>query len=113
MELKLANRSILNCLELAAEKGVWIYITKKHRNLGKTTALVEFARLNHYTILVPNSMLEKHIKQWSGYRNVKSINSLTLNPLDPIVFEEGCKAEDINKLINKGHIVVTGFMLEN
>lgn len=47
MKLQLANRSIYNCLELAAKRE-YIEIELRHRKLGKTTALIQFAKENGY-----------------------------------------------------------------
>lgn len=113
MEFNLAHRSIFNCLELAAEKGELINTTRKHRKLGKTTALVEFARLNDLYILTPSTEAGKIIEKYFKYKKVKSINSKTFDGIQYAVIEEGCTNESIQELKNKGVIVVTGYLFDN
>lgn len=113
MELQLAHRSIFNSLELAARTGELINTNRKNRKLGKTTALVEFARLNDYTILTPNSGVAKLINKYFGYKKVKSIKSYTLDALPGVVIEEGCTSEDIQSIKNQGINIITGFLFDD
>ncbi len=56
MELNLSYMSISDLLEKAAEKNELIYVRERQRCLGKTTALIQFARENNSPIL--------RIEQW-------------------------------------------------
>lgn len=107
--MKLANRSIYNLLELASAKKETITTTINHRKLGKTKALIQFAKDNKYYVLTGNETIAKLIKKEYGYRQVKGIDSM-LDGLGPFfVFDECCPIEKIEKLKESGFIILTGF----
>lgn len=108
MEIKLANRSLYNLLEVAAERKEPIITKLNHRKLGKTKALIEFARDNNYTVLVGNGTIAKMLIKEYGYRQIRSINS-NIEGIMYFVFDECCAKEDISKLVNGGNLVLTGF----
>lgn len=113
MNFELANRSILNLLELASLKKEWIYTESRHRKLGKTKALIQFAKENDYLVVVPNNMVAKMYRRVHGYERVRSVRSTLWDGTPPIVFDEGCTKEQIESLDKFGVTVVTGFMKRN
>lgn len=120
LNLELANRSILNCLELAAEKGEFINTKSNQRCLGKTKALIQFAKENGNIVLVNNHIFARALQKQYGYELIKGID-YTIEGIDglgrivflrPIVFDEGCSPAHINELARNGHQIITGFMSE-
>ncbi|API92708.1 MULTISPECIES: hypothetical protein [unclassified Virgibacillus] len=109
MKLQLANRSIYNCLELAAAKNEYIETELRHRKLGKTTALIQFAKENGYVVLVGSVNEADFLTKELGYR-FKSINSRTLDGFPPFVFDESVTRKQIEKIKESGHIIITGFI---
>lgn len=110
MDLKLANRSILNLLELAGAKGEYIETELRHRKIGKTTALIQYAKENGYTVLVGNGTEAKYLEKEFGYRLIKSINSHSLEGLPFFVFDESVTKEQVQELKENGQVVLTGFL---
>lgn len=108
MEMKLAHRSLYNLLEIAAERKEPIITELKHRRLGKSKALIDFARDNNYTVLVGNGTIAKYFIKEYGYRNIKSINS-NLDGHKGFVYDECCSKKEISALIKSGQLVLTGF----
>jgi len=108
MEIKLANRSLYNLLEIAAERKEPIMTKLNHRKLGKTKVLIEFAKDNNYTVLVGNGTIAKMLIKEYGYRQIKSIKS-NLDGYVHFVFDECCAKEDIDLLLEGKQLVLTGF----
>ncbi|MGG3800453.1 hypothetical protein [Metabacillus fastidiosus] len=113
MKLKLANSSILNCLELAAKKKEFIYTKHHQKGLGKTTALIQFAKENNYVVLVPNQTVARTLRKYFDYQGISNIDSSTLEGFGMVVFDEGCTSKQIEKMKSAGNIVVTGFLVQN
>lgn len=109
MKLELANRSILNLLEIAAAKGEYIDVQLKNRKLGKTKALIQFAKENDYTVLVGSVTEAKFLIKEYGYRSIKSVNSYTLEGFSFFVFDESVTKKQVDTLRKNGKIVLTGF----
>ena|SRR5690625_3857700 len=109
MEIKLAERSLYNLLEVAAERKEPIITELKHRELGKTTALIEFAKDNGYTVLVGNGTIARHLSKEHGYAWIKSIRSNCMDGHKGFVFDECCPTEFIEKMIKQGRPILTGF----
>jgi hypothetical protein len=116
MEMLLGLRSIYNLLEVGAAKHELINIDIRHRKLGKTHALVEFARNHHYMILVGNGTRAKLIKQEFNYDLVRSINSNFDGAECECVTEDGITREQIDQFYQKwdkfGMIITTGFVYD-
>jgi hypothetical protein len=114
LNLELANRSILNCLELAAEKGEFIYTRRDQRRLGKSKALIQFAKENGYVVLVHSQIVAREFKKRYEYQFIKEIDypNRYLDGLGPFVFDEGCSPAHINELTRHGFKIITGFMSE-
>lgn len=108
MEIKLAHRSLYNLLEVAAAKREPIITELKHRRLGKTKALINFASDNDYTVLVGSGTIAKMLIKEYGYRQIKSINS-NLDGYMHFIYDECCAKEDINVLLRDKQLIITGF----
>jgi hypothetical protein len=118
MNLQLANRNIRTTLEIASVKNEFIYVRTNQRGIGKTRALIEFAKENNYTVIVPHPFLVKIYIQEYGYNNIRNVNRKwrdgelqNLDGVGPLVFEEGVEEKTIKELIKSGHAVVTGYLL--
>lgn len=109
MEIELAHRSLYNLLEIGAEKRELIVTELKHRKLGKTKALVYFARDNGYTVLVGSETIAKMLIKEYGYRHIRSVQSKTLDGQKGFVCDECCPKEAIDKMICGGQPIFTGF----
>lgn len=109
MEIKLAHRSLYNLLEIGAEKRELIVTELKHRKLGKTKALVDFARDNGYTVLVGSGTIAKMLIKEYGYRHIRSVQSKVLDGHKGFVCDECCSKELIDKIIYSGQPIFTGF----
>lgn len=109
MKLELANRSILNCLELSAQKKEYIYINLNQRYIGKSHALIQFAKENNYAVIVGSNAIAKDHRIRFDYQNIYSIHSTFIDGL-PFVFDECCRVDQINLLIKSGQTVITGFI---
>lgn len=110
MKLQLAYRSIYNYLELAAAKGEIIQTELKHRKLGKTKALIQFAKDNDYTVLVGSGAIAEFLIKEHGYRNIRTIKSKALDGHKGFVFDQCCSREDVKKLKDEGQPIITGFL---
>lgn len=109
MKLYLANRSIYNLLELAAAKREFIETELRHRKIGKTKALIEFAKDNNYTVLVGSNKIARMFMREYNYREIRTIKSKVLDGVKGFVFDECCSKEDIEKMISSGQHIITGF----
>lgn len=107
--MELAFRSIYNVLEVSAERKQIINTTISHRKIGKTKALIQFAKDNDYCVLVGSKIIAKALIKEYGYKKIRSINSACLDGLPPFVFDECCPREKIEQMKKNGHIILTGF----
>ncbi|WP_339161789.1 hypothetical protein [Siminovitchia sp. FSL W7-1587] len=110
MELRLANRTIYNLLEIAALKDEYIRTLINHRKIGKTSALVQFAKDNGYFVLVGSTAIAKFLIREHDYKNIRTVNSIALDGIPGFVFDECCPIDRINQLKEKGFNIVTGFV---
>lgn len=110
MKLYLANRSIYNLLELAAAKREFIETELRHRKIGKTKALIEFAKDNNYTVLVGSNKIARMFMREYNYREIRTIKSKVLDGVKGFVFDECCSKEDVEKLILSKQPIITGFL---
>jgi hypothetical protein len=80
------------------------------RQIGKTSALISFARLNNYSAIVKNLNYAREYadKHCSGYKNIyaDSINSIRGLSNINVVVDEGV---DVDRLIKNGFNVITGY----
>lgn len=114
MRLHLSDKTIYENLETAARNNSFLTTELRHRTLGKTTALIQFAKQRGYTVLVPNKTMVKHLINEHGYERIDCVNSLFLDGERNYVFDEGVTEEDIDRLTRiKGINIITGFMKSN
>lgn len=86
-------------LVLAAEEKRYVYVDEFLRGIGKTTALIEYAREIGATIIVPNSAIATWIKSAYDVDVVTSINLRGSIPEGkPVVFDEGINPLNLSKL---------------
>lgn len=111
MKMHLANRSIYNLLELAAAKGGLIEVSIRHRGIGKTKALVEYANDNGFYVLVQNNDQARVLSKEYGCKRVKSINGV-LDGIRHVVVDETITRGQIAKAKAAGLFIVTGFVRE-
>lgn len=109
MKMHLANRSIYNLLELAAAKGELIEVNIRHRGIGKTKALVQFANENGFHVLVQNNHQAKMLSKEYGCERVKSINGV-LDGIRHVVIDETITWKQIGEAKAAGMFIVTGFV---
>src|SRR5699024_8523561 len=102
-------RSLYKTLEISAERREPILTEIKHRKLGKTTALIEFAKDNGYTVLVGSNEIARHLSKEHSYEWIKSIRSKCLYGHKGFVFDECCPTEIIEKMMQEGQPILTGF----
>ncbi|KIO60029.1 hypothetical protein B4143_2758 [Bacillus subtilis] len=109
MELNLSYMSISELLEKAAENNEIIYTRSNQRLLGKTTALIQFARENNSPILMHDSRVAKDYQElhpdltFISYENEIAIDGLT-----NVVCDEGVPLCVVERLHGLGQLL-TGF----
>lgn len=109
--LELADKSIYeNLVDASKNKKIIQIIENQQRVIGKTTALIKFAKDNGYYVLVGSDNIARMLIRYSGYKRIRSIDSRSLDSLSGIVVDECCSREKIQKLIDHGQLVVTGFV---
>lgn len=115
MKLDLSQRSIKECLELATRRGEHVLTNRHQRVIGKTTALIEFAIEHKYIVVVNDDAIANGLRFEFNYERIVGMNRIhALNIIDglnkEIVFDECCKPEQIEQLVNQGFKVITGFI---
>ncbi|AFU14600.1 Putative oxidoreductase [Bacillus thuringiensis MC28] len=115
MKLNLSQRNIKECLELATRRGEHVLTNRYQRMIGKTTALIEFAKENNYIAIVNCDAIANELRFEFNYEKIIGIDRHhRLHKLsedsNAIVFDECCKPEQIEQLVNLGFKVITGFV---
>lgn len=115
MKLDLSQRSIKECLELATRRGEHVLTNRHQRVIGKTTALIEFAIEHKYIVVVNDDAIANGLRFEFNYERIVGMDRIhALNIIDglnkEIVFDECCKPEQIEQLVNRGFKVITGFI---
>ncbi|MCY7912264.1 hypothetical protein [Bacillus haynesii] len=111
-ELNLAHTSILELLEKAAEKNELIHVRARQRRVGKTSALIQFARENNYTILTKKTMERSYQQRHPDLNIIGYADGSELDGLSNVVCDEGIPRDTVKRLHKLG-ILLTGFILEN
>ncbi|MEK5100370.1 hypothetical protein [Bacillus sp. FSL W8-0848] len=111
-ELNLAHTSILELLEKAAEKNELIYVRARQRRVGKTTALLEFARKNNYPVLAKREVARSYQRRYPDLNIIGYVDGSELDGLYNVVCDEGIPKDAVKRLHKRG-ILLTGFILEN
>jgi len=113
VDLILSDKSIYESLVSVKDNRVLISVRQgQQRAIGKTTALIKFAKENGYTVLVGNNAIAKMLAKHFKYNNIRSINSV-LDGLGGVVVDECCPCDLVQKLVNRGHLLVTGFVKQD
>lgn len=68
MRLHLSDKTIYENLKIAGNRGEFITVELYHRLLGKTTALIQFAKDNDYVVLVQSEAMAKYLKRDHEYK---------------------------------------------
>ncbi|KND05469.1 hypothetical protein BHT95_21135 [Bacillus paralicheniformis] len=108
-ELNLAHASILELLEKAAEKNELIFVRQGQRRLGKTTALLEFARKNNYPVLTKREVARCYQLEHPDLNIIGYVDGSEVDGLYNVVFDEGVPRDAVKRLYKLG-ILLTGFV---
>ncbi|UZN54088.1 hypothetical protein [Bacillus paralicheniformis] len=108
-ELNLAHMSISDLLEKAAEKNELIYIRPGQKKIGKTSALIQFARENHYPILMNEIAALDYQRIHPDLNIIGYVDGSELDGLNNVICEEGIPFDAVKRLYRLGHII-TGFI---
>ncbi|MEC5235511.1 hypothetical protein P9C88_20955 [Bacillus licheniformis] len=108
-ELNLAHMSISDLLEKAAEKNELIFVRSQQRRLGKTTALLEFARKNNYPVLTRKEVASFYQLEHPDLNIIGYVDGSEVDGLYNVVFDEGVPRDAVKRLYKLG-ILLTGFV---
>ncbi|WP_345805898.1 hypothetical protein [Bacillus subtilis] len=113
MELKLANRSIFDSLEEALSKRELIVTNERQRKIGKTTALMLFAKRKRLPVMVRETLKRDYSKKYPdvqifGHKEVVNRDGLPLT----VLCDEGVPKETI-EFLRSMWIGVSGFLNES
>ncbi|WP_303752595.1 oxidoreductase [Bacillus velezensis] len=107
--LNLAKFSILELLEKAAVDRELVYVRAGQRCLGKTTALIEFARKYDCEILVQRNMLGYYKTEHPDVKVRSHLSEKWVTASDRFVCDEGVPQDAIDALRRGGNLI-TGFV---
>ncbi|XSD74730.1 oxidoreductase [Bacillus subtilis] len=110
--LNLAKFSILETLEKAAVDRELVYVRAGQRCLGKTTALIEFARKHDCEIMVHRNMLGYYKAAHPDVKVRSHMSEKWVTPSDRFVCDEGVPQDAIDALRRGGNLI-TGFVKVN
>ncbi|MDE1424937.1 hypothetical protein [Bacillus licheniformis] len=110
-ELNLAHTSILELLEKAAEKNELIYVRARQRCVGKTTALLEFARKNNYSVLTKREIARCYQIEHPDLNIIGYVDGSEVDGLYNVVCDEGIPKDAVKRLHKLG-VLLTGFVRE-
>jgi hypothetical protein len=100
------NQALVNTLEKGAILRKLIEVNPYQRGIGKTTALIEFAKKYGVGVVVKNKMVAKNLRDTTKYPHICSENEIMRGMPIKVVIDEGV---DLDKLTNAGLEVITGF----
>lgn len=110
MELNLSFISISELLEKAAESNEIIYTRSNQRLLGKTTALIQFARENNSPVLMHDPRIAKDYQELHpDLTFICYENEIALDGLTNVVCDEGVPLSVVERLHGLGQLL-TGFV---
>lgn len=109
MRLEDDHKSLEYLLEEAALLREPIIVNKNHRRIGKTTALVNFARKHGYTVLVGRASIAREIKNHFRYSKVEYARKHLLDGHKGFVYDECCPSDLLDYLKNIRRDIITGF----
>ncbi|MGN7305357.1 oxidoreductase [Bacillus subtilis] len=107
--LNLAKFSVLETLEKAAVDRELVYVRAGQRCLGKTTALIEFARKHDCEIMVHRNMLGYYKTEYPDVKVRSHLSEKWVTPSDRFVCDEGVPQDAIDALKRGGNLI-TGFV---
>ena len=107
--LNLAKFSILETLERAAVDRELVYVRAGQRCLGKTTALIGFARKHDCEIMVHRNMLGYYKAVHPDVKVRSHMSEKWVTPSDRFVCDEGVPQDAIDALRRGGNLI-TGFV---
>ncbi|WP_456270488.1 hypothetical protein M1E15_07670 [Bacillus sp. JZ76] len=110
MDLNLSYMSISDLLEKAAESNEIIYTRSNQRLLGKTSALIQFARKNNSPVLMHDPRIAKDYQELHPDLTFISYeNEIALDGLTNVVCDEGVPLSVVERLHGLGQLL-TGFV---
>ncbi|XOT28935.1 oxidoreductase [Bacillus subtilis subsp. subtilis] len=107
--LNLAKSSIFDTLEQAAVESELVYVRAGQRCLGKTTALIEFARKYDCEIMVHHTMLAYYKTEHPDVKVRSHLSEKWVTPSDRFVCDEGVP-QDVIDALRRGGNLITGFV---
>lgn len=100
------NRSLVNILERGAILREFIEVNPLQRQIGKTTALIEFAKKYDVGVIVKNKTVAESLRNLTNYPHIYAESEVRGIPINKVVTDEGV---DLDKLTDTGIKVLTGF----
>lgn len=106
------NDNIEELLEYAMKEKQFIYTNESTRGIGKTTALVKFAKKHNFIILEPTYSRVNNIKKEFNYDKILCSNSICIlrGMTENFVFDDG--VYNFKELKNVGVDILTGFFTD-
>ncbi|MDS9998627.1 hypothetical protein [Bacillus atrophaeus] len=108
-DLNLAYMSISDLLEKAAEKNELIYILPEQKKIGKTSALIQYARDNHCRVLMDKLAAIHNQRIHPDIEFIPYEDGSELDGYENVVCDEGVPFDAVKRLHELGHIL-TGFI---
>lgn len=108
-DLNLAHMSISELLEKAAEKNELIYIWPKQKMIGKTSALIQYARENHCPVLMNKLNAINNQRLHPDIEFIPYEDGSELDGYDNVVCDDDVPFDAVKRLHGLGHIL-TGFI---
>lgn len=103
------SNKLQELLEKGKELGVLIN-THQFRCMGKTYALIEFAKKNNYVVVMPNAITLKFFKEKYNYNNIVSISAIsTMENHNGYVLDEGINIQTFKKMYPNAKVITGWF----
>jgi hypothetical protein len=101
--------SLQKLLEKGKDLGVFI-ATHQFRGIGKTHALIEFARKNNFIIIIPNKLVLQDLKEQYKYNNIVEPSCVSIfGKSNGYVLDEGINIQTLRKMYPDINVVTGWF----
>lgn len=96
-------------LEKSKELGILIN-SHQFRNMGKTYALIDFARKYNYIVVIPNTIVLKDLKDKYRYNNIVNMSTITIiENNNGYVLDEGINIQTFKKMYPNAKVITGWF----